>query len=223
MSDEFVNNQDFWNMVAEEATAADAFSERANYGKLTVKKVRFVHWQESVPTDVTFAQYQKLPRGDRSMELTFAVDIQELNPQLEFTYERIVVLKGGNTDWNKIVRPSLVNLLGEKALSAANYASTLQSLNGKYVEVHDVPQVKKPEYNTIEFHKIFGSKEECEAAYQARYSGAGSTSTASATVPLDWTEEVWTSTVHDEREAGKTDEQIAESYGVDVSFVEAVV
>ena len=141
---------DLWLQDFEqEAQAADAFSVRVNYGKLTIKPSRHTHWQDingvRTPVEVTVEQFRQLSTRDRTLELEFSVDIKEFDPTLEFEYERRVNISGGNTDWGKIVQPSLGKLLDKNTMKS--YVKVVNAINGKYVEVQDVPQVKTEDFS----------------------------------------------------------------------------
>lgn len=215
-------NQNFWDNVGEAADRGD--SGGANFGKLDIKPGRYVHWVDKEPVEVTPEVFNSLPAKDKSLELVFTVDIQEMNPGLEWTYERN--MRPGDKDWHKIFKPALIELLGADSMKAGAYSTTLQSLVGKYVEVHDVPQVKNPEYNTIKIVRIFASKDECFAAYKERFGGTDATGAAiPATAPLStppgYTPETWASVVPSIKDALKTTAMpdVAAQYQVEVRFI----
>lgn len=222
-----------WDAIGDAADNAENFAERSYFGKCIVTVARYVHWIDGTPSDVTVQEYNKLPYNEKMIELLFAVDIQELKDSLEFTYERKVNV--GRDDWNKIIAPSLRKILGKDAVSKGNYIAALKSVNGFYVHVKDIPQVKNPEYNTLRFEQIFTSKEECVAAANALFSGgndtpASSTSMPEATktvantnVPDGWESDVWEALVEEEFKpalaGGETVAELAERYGVKVQFI----
>lgn len=166
--------QDFWKDVDKAARVAVDRAEKAkersvlsNFGKLTITP-RYLKWENRMPTEVTKPEYDRLGEDEKQIELTFAVDIKEFNPDLAFAYERRVGI--GSADWSQILTPSLEEMGGN---SSSEFLSTLQD---KYVESQDVPQVKwvdgelvEQEYKTIRFVKVFKDRAECLAAHTARY------------------------------------------------------
>jgi len=230
---------DLWLQdLEQEAQAAEAFSVRINYGKLTVKPSRHTHWQDingvRTPVEVTVEQFRQLSTRDRTLELEFSVDIKEFNPTLEFEYTRRVNVSGGNTDWNKIVQPSLAKLLDKNTMKS--YVKVMNTINGKYVEVQDVPQIKGEDFNTIKFLRIFPDRGECFKAWGERFgkdatSAPAPSGTAAqhaqeehpdypASVYGDYTS--WKDTVPSVKiqlEKGVTPAQAAIDYGVDIKYI----
>jgi hypothetical protein len=222
---------------------AEAAQERAQFGKLTIKP-RFIQWVDHEPVDITGAAYAKLDQRARTLELIFGVDIQEFKPELEFTYERKVAV--GSTDWWKICRPSIEAVLGKGALGKDKMNATLNALQGKYVEVHDVMQsaTKKkpdPEFRTIQLVKIFETREACFAAHQVRFSAvegaapAADTVAAAVNLPAGWEADAWSAVAEDFKAAitdlkakpeavqGKLAEKVAKDYAVPPEFVAAAL
>ena len=228
MTDAPINpaDQNFWNAVGEEADRAD--SAGANFGQLSITPARYIRWVDRQPVDVTPAEFGALPAAEKSLELLFTVDIRGMNSSLEWQYERKV--RPGDKDWHKILKPALAELLGADSMKKGMYSQTLQSINGKYVQADDVPQIKNPEYSTIKIVRIFANKEECFAAYQERFA-AGTTPGAPATpatpaapplsVPPNYTLETWTSIVPSIKQALQTQDvpTVAAQYQVDPNFV----
>ncbi len=222
---------------------AEAAQERAQFGKLTIKP-RFIQWIDHEPVDITGAAYAKLDQRSRTLELIFGVDIQEFKPELEFTYERKVAV--GSTDWWKICRPSIEAVLGKGALGKEKMNATLNALQGKYVEVHDVMQsaTKKkpdPEFRTIQLIKIFETREACFAAHQVRFTatgednGAAPAAPAAVSLPAGWEADAWSAVAEDFKTAvadlktkpaavqAKLAEKLAKDYAVPAEFVTAAL
>lgn len=175
-----------------------------NYGKLTIGQ-RFIQWNEGKPSDVTAAQWKALPQKDaqgknqKGMEILFGIDVQELNTNLQFTYERKVAVNGA--DWYKTLVPSIEAILGKGSMAEGDTAknivdkrsATLRSLNGKYVCVEDAPQQPRKnaapdakQYSTIKFVKVFDSREACYAEWKA-LSGNSASASANGTGRSEWT------------------------------------
>lgn len=215
-------NESFWDAVDESADRGDAAG--ANFGQISITPHRYIQWVDKEPVDVTPEIFNTLPAEEKSLELLFAVDIQGMNPDLEWKYERR--MRPGDKDWQKILKPSLIELLGKDSMKKGNYSKALQELDGKYVEAHDVPQIKNPEYGTIKIVRIFASKEECFTAYKERFGGSDSGTTTPASAPLshpaNYTAETWAQMVAPikaELAKGTSVPDVAGQYQVEVPFI----
>lgn len=175
---------DEFELMAEVDEQSFAGQPKLNFGKLTMTST-YKRWENKQPTEVTLAQFAKLSPKERSQEVTFAVDIQEFNPNLQFTYTRRVNV--GGVDWNKIFKPSLFKALGivasdDKAVAQKQLSDALRRLNGAYVAVEDVPQTltkkerdageTESKYNTIKVHAIYADRAACYGAWKSKYGGA---------------------------------------------------
>lgn len=194
----------------------------SNFGRLEMELHSYKVWKELpdgkwTAEEVEENEYNVTKERNRFMEIDFKVIISEMNPKLEFDYKRKVsIISKGKGDWNQIVRPSIDEVFGKDA--------TLASIQGKYVEVQDVPQTRDPEYSTIKFVRVFDSREACKAAYdhyqsQFKKDVADSQPTQSAglnTHPFDmkqWMEYIVPS-VKSELEKGSSATSIANSYAI---------
>lgn len=216
-------DQNFWGNVDEAADAADTPLPRYQYGQLTIGPGQYTHWVNKQPIDVTAEEFSKLPAKERALKILFSINVQEMNPELDWSYERM--LRPGESDWHKILKPSIVALMGKDSMSKGNYSKTLQELSGKYVEAMDVTQTKNPEYNTIQLVRIFDSKEACFAAYKERFGDSVSASSAlpsRLSTPEGWETGAWLTVVVDVEAAltaGQTVKQIADEYDVPVANI----
>lgn len=178
-----MNTLDEFDLMGEQDENSTLGLPKLNYGKCTITS-RFVQWADKVPTEVTAAQFQKLDPKARTQEAIIAVDIQEFNPTLQFTYTRKINV--GGLDWNKIFKPSLFKALGvapnaDKAEQAKQLASALRKLNGAYVCVEDVPQtlskkdreagLTESKYNTAKLIGVYPDRAACYAAHKSTYGG----------------------------------------------------
>lgn len=175
---------------------------KLNFGRLTIKP-RFLHWVDRQPQEVNAQTYQALQPKERSLEYVFAIDIQEFNPALKFTYERKVQV--GGLDWNKVLKASLTKLLGDTHTTKKELPNTLRQLNGRYVCAEDVPQTptsKNPDrskYNTISILKVFESREKCYAEYAEIYkkdgpdsgSAPGAPAAKGPSIPIGYNADTW--------------------------------
>lgn len=208
---------------AQENAQSAGFS---NFGKLTVTQVGMKKWNRDAdgnivgrPSDITGAEWDKLPKKDKFVEVMFSIDVQEFNPELQFTYERKVSIIGGKkSDWAQIVSPSIDKVFGKGKM--------LSQLNGLYVEVQDVPQINDPQYNTIQFVRVFKNRDEAFAAYQEKKGGGKSAPVASDSgsefPPIYGNMDTWIETakfIKADLEAGQSLPDVAKTYGVDVSWV----
>lgn len=220
-------NNDFKYMdEAQEASRSSGFS---NFGKLTIEQVGMKMWVRDGdgnisgrPVDITQAEWDRLSKRDKFVEVKFCIDVQEFNPALEFTYERKVSILGGkSSDWAKIVQPSIDKVFGK--------GKQLSQINGLYVEALDVPQLNDPEFNTIQFVRAFKNRDEAFAAYQAKR-GDAATGTSPAAPAVDggdfpqmygsataWQQAVVA--IKDELAKGKSMPDVASIFGVDVSWI----
>jgi hypothetical protein len=228
--------QDILNDFADAAQAADKAGERLNFGQLTFGQSRFIHFERDDDgnfldrKEITAEQYRQLPKRNTQMEICFRINVREFNPNINWDgdyYERYVAIKGGDNDWAKIVKPSLGKVLGKKAMQ--DYASALASVNGKYVQVADVPQVRDPDFNTIEFRTIYASRDECFLAWNERFGGqdratkGATVAPAGAAVPDGYTPDSWKTTVPIIKDAlakpGADVNQVAANFMVPPKFV----
>lgn len=221
-------HDDFSFAVEAEAASESAFT---NIGKLTIT-ARFIQWVNGTATTINAQQYAALPpkgadgKNQKSIEYNFAVNLSEFKPALTFGYERKVTV--GGADWNAIVKPSLEKALGKKR--GADAAELLRAVNGQYVAVRDVPQVKskgEKHYNTIQFAKVFASREE---AY-AEASGAGKSApvvvaaangtAAHAGIPPHLVAQA--ARIKADVSAGKSPAAVAADWGTDATMIAAVL
>jgi len=158
-----------------------------NFGKLTTT-VEYRSWSDAENTYVrrTPARGERLNKeAGEVMEFNFAVDIAELNPKIEFTYERnqIAVLNSGKnlTNWGEVVKPSLIEAFG------ADWARAI--FKHPYVAVQDVTDVngktsKKSGkvLSTIKFLASYPDKAACVAARDAKYTKSA-TPAANGAIP----------------------------------------
>ncbi len=218
----------FWDDVDEQAEKSQ--SALSNFGQLAVTVARRIHWSDDGVLDVTEEIYNALPASDKSLELLFSVTISEFNPDLDWVHERKVRI--GDKDWHKALVPSLRAILGNDTMSKGNFSETLQSIDGKYVEVTDVPQASNPEYGTIKFLTIFNSRDEAFAAYSARLGGGEVAEVAVAAptdsglpIPPGYGAEAWLGMVADIQTAlagGQAVPIVAKEYEVGIPFIAAI-
>lgn len=162
--------------------APEAGFSALNFGRLEVTPY-IVSWtgakgEKRVKQERVMAPGEKLGQGE-VLELGFRVLISELNPSLEFEYERRVPMRksranprqpSDKTDWSEIVEPALIKVLGK------NYFAHL--LKSPYVCVEDIPntQGKASEsgkiYGVPKLVKVYANVAECVAAREATYGGA---------------------------------------------------
>ena len=219
---EFQADQTFWDTVEKEASAVESFSARASFGQITIVPNRYIKWTDGQPSDVSPEEFITLPSKNSSLELKFKVNVQEFRPEIDWEYNRDVRI--GGADWWRTVRPSIEDAMGKGSMSKGNYNKTLQRLDGSYVEIHDVPKQKEPDYNTIKLVKVFANRDACFAEWQGRY-GEGSAAPADANVPNGWETALWEEQVPAIKARLVNNEEasvIATSFGVDVAFIEAL-
>ena len=171
--------QDKLNKAIENAPKAGFVS--INYGELE-RSVSVLSWKNKKPVRKPFDGEAELKKGE-SLELNFKVLISELNPSIDFDYERTVrVIDSSDTDktdWTEIVKPSLVEVFGE------DWGSIFTNSKKKiYVAVEDVPTVTGNKtkvrddgsggtlYKTPKFVAKFKNLAECKAARDEKFGAA---------------------------------------------------
>lgn len=186
---------DLLNEAVENAPTV-GFGPRITYGKMTIADIQITSWERKAKGEKgtikqrTFTRGEQLKDGEY-LQITFAVDVKELNPTLDFEYKRRVDVRnsGGKvkTDWSEIVQPSLIAQIGK------DWAKKLAK--GLYVEVEDAETVvldksgapkswtktkgdgtEATYVNTApRITAVYKSKAECDAARQARFAKSEAT------------------------------------------------
>lgn len=163
-----------------------------NYGKLTTTASIVTSWIDGRPQKRLVDEGENI--AGKEIELNFSVNLSELNPRLEFNYERWTqIKKSGNgklTNWSEITLPSLVATFGE------NWSDSIFS--SPYVAVEDVEDINGASnkdgkiYKTVKFLEKFNSLAECKAARDARFGGSSGTDSTSGSVPPEIVKQVKT-------------------------------
>lgn len=224
--------EELLTQAAEEAAQS---GQRTNMGRLTYGW-RFLEWQNGVPTEVTKDEYAQLNPRNRSAEVIIKINVQELNPELTWSYERRVRIN--SADWFAHWQRSVIEYyeLAEQvdpdlktkkkqAEIGKLAAQKMQALAGQYVAVNDVPQEKQKDpdvvYRTPELVDVFESREACFAAYEERFGQAP----AGATEPpegYDSYDEFAQAVRMMRDEGGRSNKEIADALGVGVGEVALV-
>lgn len=228
-----------WGLLDKQSEISESRQEKINFGKMNLSVI-YQQWAGSKenplpPTEVTEAVYAALPDKQRGMKLIMTMDVREFGAPFDYVRN----LNTGDKDWFKSFKPSVENLFGTGSMGKGKWGQTLANLQGKYVEVHDVPQSKESKdgkiYGYPTIIRVFTTREECLAAKNARFpvdpnAPAAATSVAgsvSADVPTGWTVDGWESVKPAIRTAlaqpGASAAAVATQYGVDVRFVAALV
>lgn len=162
-------------MIAEAPEAGAIFY---NYGKLSItpQAVKWVTNDEGarVPERRELGKDGELKQGE-GLELTLKVELGEVNPALEFDYERTIAVKKSSarqvTDWTEIVEPSLKKVFGDKWATAT-------SKKQFYVCVEDAPNATGAKskktgkvFGVPKFIAKFNSLAECVADREKRSAG----------------------------------------------------
>lgn len=184
----------FWDQVEEIAeNAPEAGYSNVSFGRL-IATPQVIWWTTEGEGESKVREAHRKPFEDgyqlkegESMEVNFVVKISELNPNLQFEYDRTVsIRKSGKqkTDWWEIVLPSLERVFGKKWAQAMGAQP--------YVAVEDVPNIgnkttkKDPSkvWGVPKFIEVYPTKEACIAARDARYGGsAAAPASSSAEIP----------------------------------------
>lgn len=168
-------------MVKEAPTAG--FGPNVNFGKCTMEVV-IMAWKDRQPQPRPFKKGEVLKEGEY-LQITFHVDVAELNPALSNEYKRRVdVKKSGpksKTDWSETVEPSLKKVFGP------DWSKKLGK--GAYIEIEDAETVETDKNGNLRgwdkeqddgttkhytntaprFVRVFKSKADCEAARAERF------------------------------------------------------
>ena len=154
------------------AAPSDEFVN-SNFGKLTVNP-QVLTWEDRVPSRRPLKDDEDTLPSGATLEMSFAVEVSELNTNLQWDYERNVAVRNSGasrlTDWGEIVLPSLIKTFGNDWVKAVGKAP--------YVECHDVPNIqgKKTKAGKIfgvpKFVKLFSSRAACVAARDERFGGS---------------------------------------------------
>lgn len=152
-----------------------------NFGRLETK-LNVLKWTgskgERKVERFPFTEDYELKKGE-DLEISFKVYISELNPNLEFDFERNVLIKTSSadgkflTDWSETVLPSLVKVFGEDWIS-----KVVTNKKAVYVAVETVDSLIKPKegkknYGTVRFVKQFPSLDACKSARDEMYGQPG--------------------------------------------------
>lgn len=159
------------------ANAPEAGLAPVNYGKLTVD-AHVLTWNRtsdgvSTPERRDLKKGETLSKG-QTLELQFSVDVQELNPNLQFEYTRTISVQKTSarqkTDWSELVEPSLIKTFGK------NWPAEIAKR--PYVEVEDASNIlgkvskSGKTFGVPKFLSKFPNAAACQAAREKRF-GAG--------------------------------------------------
>ncbi len=184
---------DLLNETIESAPSV-GFGPRVTFGKMTIESINVISWDRSGGKSATakmkerpFAKGETVKDGEY-LQMTLAVNIQELNPALTFEYKRRVDIRKSSgdgkakTDWSEIVEPALLSQIGKdwaKKLAKGVYvevedAETVQTdkngkLRGFYKKVDGVPTEDWLVNTAPKVVAVFKSKADCEAARQSKF------------------------------------------------------
>lgn len=166
------------------ANAPEAGFPKINFGRLKVQPMIVWKGPEVDPKSGRKVKHERpmrtaadKPNPDKgeATEIKFVVDIREFNPGLGFDYERRVRVmttsRKAKADWDQIVLPSLIAVLGENWMQVAK--------GQPYVAVEDVPNINNRAaqetgkvYGVPKFITLYHNSSECAAAREAIFKGA---------------------------------------------------
>jgi hypothetical protein len=170
---------DVINRYAENAPEA-GFGPQQNFGLHTVTPYA-VTWKDHKPTKTLLTG--ALPQG-ATLELTIEIDLKGMNPSLEFEYKRFVNVQKSKrnpdgtpaalTDWSETVLPSWEKVLGKdwaKKIGKPFYgcSESVPAVKSKTVKNKDTGVEEVKNFGVPALIAVYESKEQCLAAYQARY------------------------------------------------------
>lgn len=184
------------DMLTGDAPEAQEFTFQ-NFGKLSMY-LQTLAWVKDEESGKNKAQRARVPDGQNpapgsAVEIVFEVDVQELNPTLEFQYSRAVPWKSSAnkgkpnvilTDWSEIVLPSLVKVFGKEWVAKVK--------KQPYICVEDVANVNGSAGKTSgkvwrvpRFVKMYKSVKECVADRDERFQSAGPVASNGEGIPDD--------------------------------------
>jgi hypothetical protein len=175
-------------MVNEAPVASSGVN--VNFGPLTVTPI-VLRWNGrgagARPEKTPLAEYMRqhgLKESDdvelapgESFQLHFDIDISELNPSLDFHYEReIAILLSSpkvKTSWSEIVQPSLEKVFGknweEKILPNGKKSAPVVYVAAEAVDPVEPVKEGKKTYSVPRFIAAYPSLEACREARDERY------------------------------------------------------
>jgi hypothetical protein len=181
--------------MVDEAPVATGGGANVNFGSMTVMPI-IIRWKGrgQKPDKYTLPEYVKefglkneeeieLEEGKESFQLAFDIDITEINPALDFHFQREIDIKVSNktnkdpnkwllTSWSEIVQPSLVKVFGkewEDKLISNGKSSPTVYVAAEAVEAIEPPKGDKKPYKVPKFIGVYKTLEECKAAHDLRY------------------------------------------------------
>lgn len=175
--------------MVDEAPAASS-GVNVNFGPMTVEPI-VLKWQGrgtgAKPIKTPLADYMKqhgLKEGDdielesgESLQLHFDIDVSELNPSLDFHYQRDVAVLASNgknkTSWQEIVQPSLEKVFGknwhEKILPNGKKAAPVLYVAAENVDGVEPVKEGKKNYGVPKLIAVYKDLDACRAARDERY------------------------------------------------------
>lgn len=180
--------QDTVNKLIKEAPAIQGGGAFVNFGPLELipMVIRF-KGAGNTPDKMTLAEYmeeQGLDEGDEielgdreTFQLKFVIGVDEINPALNFKYEREVAVLSSNekikTDWDMTVLPGLIKVFGN------DWYKKLIPANGKkpktfYVSAENVDSLKPVKeggknYGVPKLLAVYENLEACKQARDEKY------------------------------------------------------
>lgn len=221
--------------LLDDAATKAANSSRSTWtGRLTLS-LKYLQWVNSHPVEVGKDEFRKL-ESDKSMEATFAIDIQELRPNLDFTWSRRLMLFSKNwydhwqssvMEYYEIEPDASLKTKERQAALNKDVARKTFALNGKYVTIADLDESKPKDpdrpFSVPSLVKVHESQAACFDEYEKRFGtrpvGDAASVVKEAPDGFDSYEE-FESIVKDLRDSGMANREIAKE--IDVKIIEVV-
>lgn len=175
------------NKLIKEAPAIQGGGNFINFGPLKVTPLVVTFKGTGTPNKQTLQEYmeeQGLEEGDpielgdrESFQLQFEIDVSQINPALNFKYQREVAVLNSNdkikTDWDTTVLPSLVKVFG-KDWHTKLIPNGSKKPKTFYVAAENADSLKrvkegKKNYGVPKFIAVYDSLEACKQARDERY------------------------------------------------------
>jgi len=181
--------------MVNEAPVVTGRGNNVNFGPMTVTPM-IVKWKGkgNQPDKVTLSDYMEqnnlkdsddIELGENeSFQLHYDIDVSDLNPTLDFHYERDVSIQNSNktnkdpkkwvlSDWEETVLPSQISVFGEdwytKLLPNGKKAAPILWVAAENVDSFVPPKEGKKNYGVPKFIGVYKDRDACIKARNERY------------------------------------------------------
>lgn len=183
--------------MVEEAPVVTGRGNNVNFGPMTITPI-VVKWkgkgEGNIPDKVTLDDYMKAHKlkdsddielaDNESFQLHYDIDVSDLNPSLNFHYERDVRVLNSNktnkdpkkwvlTDWEETVLPSQIKVFGEDwyetIIANGKKPAPVVWVAAENVDSLLTPKEGKKNHGVPKFLALYNDRDECIRARDERY------------------------------------------------------